>query len=95
MSFVDNICSLSACGRVSGIDMLRCIHRYSTKAEKANAINQYKTYMNNLKYSHLIKDEDGKSKRTECTKYVAHYELSRKAATEPQLLCSNDDAVEA
>lgn len=91
LSFVNNICSLSACGCVSGRDMLRCIYRYGTKKEKQDAIVKYEKYMKNLKYSHKIKNEEGESKRVQCSKYVAHYEQSCEATAEP---CLHESEIE-
>lgn len=90
-SFIDNICSIQACGKVSGEDMLRCIHRYSNKKEKEYALNKYKKYMNNLKYNHTIKTDDGKSSTTVCSKYIAHYENAEGLGTRPELSKSNDE----
>ena len=85
LSFVNNICNISACGCVSGKDMLRCIFRYGMKKEKHDAIEKYEKYMKNLKYSHKVKNEEGGSKRVYCSKYVAHLEQSNKIDTEPCL----------
>lgn len=85
LSFIDNICSLGACGRVSGMDMLRCIHRYSQKRDRSRAIAKYKSYMSNLKHTHIIKDEDGKPIRVECSKYVAHNDIVKGLPTEPKV----------
>lgn len=41
--------------------------------------------MKNITYSHLIKTEDGKSKRSWCTKYIAHDEIAKKLRTEPKI----------
>lgn len=90
-SFINNICNISACGCVSGHNMLRCILQYSRKNEYQEAVNKYNKYMKNLKYSHIIKDEEGKSIRVQCSKYVAHLEQSSGKNTEP---CLHDSEIE-
>lgn len=91
LTFVDNICSLKACGKVSGEDMLRCIHRYAHKKEKADALNKYRQYMNNLKYTHIIKTDEGESRIATCSKYVAHHENAKGLGTRPELHKSDDE----
>ena len=39
LSFIDDICSLKACGAVNAEQMLKCIHYYSTKQERRDAFN--------------------------------------------------------
>lgn len=34
MSFIDDICSIKACGSVDAEAMLKCIHRFSNKYER-------------------------------------------------------------
>lgn len=91
LSFVNSICNLSSCGKVSGEDMLRCLHRYSQKSEKAAALNKYKQHIKSTKYSHLIKKEDGKQSRVECSKYVAHVELAKNDPTEPKIHIGSEE----
>lgn len=85
MSFIDDVCSLRACGCVGGIDMLRCARQYDSKFEKKLALKDYNNWVNSLKYTHLTQEEDGKFKRVACSKHIAHLERSTGAATEPQL----------
>lgn len=91
MSFVNSICNLSSCGKVSGEDMLRCLHRYSQKSERSAALNKYKQHLKSTKYSHLIKKEDGNQSRTECTKYIAHAELAENNSTEPTIHIGSEE----
>lgn len=73
-SFLGDLCSLSAIGCVSGVDMLKCINRFNTRSEKKNAINKYNKYMNSLTYSHDTKDDEMKTIRENCSKHIAHFE---------------------
>lgn len=91
MSFVNSICNLSASGKVCGEDMLRCLHRYSQKSERVAALNKYKQHLKSTKYSHLIKKEDGKQSRVECSKYIAHYELAKNYPTEPEIHVGSEE----
>ena len=72
-SFLDNICNLGVAGSVNGIQMLKCIHRYSDKRERDAAFRKYRQFKNNYKYTHIIQGENGPEER-ECSKYVAHVE---------------------
>lgn len=92
MSFISNVGNIGVAGCVDGIQMLKCIHQYSRKEERKNAFNKYKQHVKNIRYSHLVKGEDGKLERTECTKYVAHYESAHKCNTEPKI---HDGAIES
>lgn len=85
LSFINNISNLGAVGCVDGIRMLKCIHQYSQKDERREAFIKYRQYMKNTWYSHIIKTDDGKSKRVECSKYIAHYEEVNKIGTEPEI----------
>ena len=73
-SFIEDICSIRACGSVDALRMLQCIHQYSNKYERKQAYNTYKTWKNNQKYTRFIIDEDGKRIETECSRYVFHAE---------------------
>lgn len=85
LSFIDNISSIGATGCVDGIRMLRCIHQYSARNERYEAMSRYKSHIKNTRYSHLIKTDDGTSKRVECTKYIAHDEIAKGLPTEPKI----------
>ena len=45
-SFIDDICSIKACGCVDAERMLKCIHQYSNKFERKNAIKAYREWKN-------------------------------------------------
>ena len=74
LSFIDDICSLKACGSVDAEMMLKCIHQYSTKYERKMAFNAYKNWKKEQAYTHITLNEDGNPQRTECTQYVKHAE---------------------
>lgn len=74
LSFINNIANLSACGCVDATRMLACIHQFSDKKDKKQAFKQYYNWLETKKYTHETKDELGKSKQTECSKYVYHFE---------------------
>ena len=76
MSFIDDICSIKACGAVDAEQMLKFIHRYSTKIERKQAFNEYKNWKKQQFYSHITLNENGDSQETKCTKYVKHAETS-------------------
>ena len=76
MSFIDDICSLKACGQVDAERMLKHIHMYSTKIERKQAFKQYNLWKNNIKYSHKIVNEDGNIEKRDCTKYFKHAEIA-------------------
>lgn len=74
MSFIDDICSIKACGSVNAEQMLKCIHQYSTKHERKIALNALKNWQKEQIYSHITLNENGDPQETECTKYVKHAE---------------------
>lgn len=73
-SFVEQICTLRACGTVDALQMLKCIHHYSSKKERKTALNTYYKWKEDREYSHLTINENGDPEYTKCSKYVAHYE---------------------
>ena len=73
-SFIDDICSIRACGCVDAERMLKCIHRYSTKKERKEAFNTYYDWKNNQIYTHITINEDGDPQEKECSKYVYNAE---------------------
>ena len=75
-SFLDNLCNLGVAGSVNAVQMLKYIHRYDDKDERAAAFKKYNKNLKNRKYTHLI-NEDGELVEQECSKYVAHTEASR------------------
>lgn len=85
MSFIDNVCNLSARGTVSGEDMLQVIHRYSQKSERTEALKKYNNYKKSIKYTHLINKDNGEFREQECTKYVAHSEIAKGIGIKPKI----------
>ena len=73
-SFIDDICSIRACGCVDAERMLKCIHQYSSKKERKEAFSTYYDWKNNQQYTHIIINDDGDPQRKECSKYVYHAE---------------------
>lgn len=74
MSFIDDICSIKACGSVDAVQMLKCIHRFSSKYERKMAFNAYNNWLKQQVYSHITYDENGNPQRTSCTRYFSHAE---------------------
>lgn len=74
MSFIDDICSIKACGSVNAEQMLKCIHRFSSKYERKLAFNEYYEWKKQQYYSHITFNENGDPQETECTRYVKHAE---------------------
>lgn len=73
-SFIEDICSIRACGSVNAERMLQCIHQYSNKKERKQAIKNYNTWKNNQTYTHITINEDGDKIEKTCTSYVYHVE---------------------
>ena len=73
-SFIDDICSIRACGSVDAIRMLKQIHQFSSKKERKQAFEQYNEWKNSQIYTHTILTEDGKPEQAECSKYFYHVE---------------------
>ena len=78
MSFIDDICSIKACGSVDAEQMLKCIHQYSTKYEKRQAFNQYNNWLKQQRYTHITFNEHGDPQETECSRYFKHAETMLK-----------------
>ena len=76
LSFIDDICSLKACGSVNAEQMLKCIHFYSTKHERKEAFAAYRKWRKEQFYTHTTFDENGNPQQTECTRYFKHAEKS-------------------
>lgn len=53
---------------------MKCIHRYSTKQERKQALNALKNWQKEQLYTHITLNENGDPQETECTKYVKHAE---------------------
>lgn len=73
-SFIEDICSIKACGSVDAERMLKCIHQYSSKIDKKRAFSKYYAWKNNQNYTHITINEDGKQQETGCTRYIYHVE---------------------
>lgn len=73
-SFIDDICSIKACGSVDADRMLKCIHQYSNKYDRKQAFNAYKDWKKNKIYTRTTIDENGKRIETQCTPYTYHVE---------------------
>ena len=73
-SFIDDICSIKACGSVDGEMMLKCIHQYSHKRQRKTAFNIFHNWENNRKYTHIITNEQGDPIEAECTEFVFRVE---------------------
>ena len=73
-SFIEDICSIRACGCVDAERMLKCIHQYSSKKERKEAFSIYYDWKNNQVYTHTIVDDDGDPQEKECSKSVYHAE---------------------
>lgn len=75
MSFIDDICFIRACGMVDAERMLQHIHMFSTKQERKQAFQEYRTWKKNNFHTHETFDEDGNPQQTRCTTYVKHAEI--------------------
>lgn len=73
-SFVEKLANLSACGAVTGEQMLKYIHHYSNRIERKQAFKTYQTWKNNKKYFHTTINEDGRPEERECSMYTYHVE---------------------
>ena len=90
-SFIEDICSIRACGSVDAIRMLQCIHQYSGKYEKKQALKAYNTWKSNQYYQHIITNDDGKRTEEPCTKYVYHVERMLERRELAQRLRNNQE----
>lgn len=73
-SFIEDICSIKACGSVDAERMLQCIHQYSSKRERKQAFNAYYDWKNKQIYTHITINEDGDPLELECSPYAYHTE---------------------
>lgn len=76
-TFVRDLCNVFALGCINGEQMLKCILCYDSTKLRKKALNVYKKYMKNIKYTHTIKDDDGNEIVTVCTKYVYHVDQEK------------------
>lgn len=73
-SFIDDICSIKACGSVNAEQMLKNIHHFSTKYDRKQAFKDYYKWRDNQKYTHITINDDGDPREIECTRYIYHIE---------------------
>ena len=86
-SFVEKICNLAVMGCVDAELMLKQIHQFSNKSERSTAMKDYHNWISTQHYTHLTTNDQGDVVRTECTRYIAHYEQHTKA--DPQVYYDN------
>lgn len=94
MSFIDDICSIKACGSVDAEAMLKCIHRFSNKYERKQAFGAYNNWKKQQIYSHITFNENGDPQETPCTRYVKHFETSLKRRKLLESLGPNGEGTE-
>ena len=76
-SIVGHICNLDALGCINAEQMLKCIHQYSSRRERAQSFSKYYNWKNNQIFTHETINENGDVVEQECTKYVLHAEIGR------------------
>lgn len=77
-SFIEDICNIAACGVVGWERMLQYVHQFSSKKERTAAYEKCEQHLKNIKYKHEVKDDDGNPQTQTCSKYVYHFERSRR-----------------
>lgn len=75
-SFIEDICSINACGSVDAERMLNHIHWCSNSKERKQAFRAYYKWLNEQKYTHTTINDDGKEQQDECSRYISHFEKS-------------------
>ena len=75
---IGHICNLDAMGVVNAEQMLKCIHQYSSRRERAQSFSKYYNWRNNQIYTHKTINDNGDIVETKCSRYVAHFERSSK-----------------
>ena len=93
-SFIGDIGMLRARGCIDAISILQQIHIYSTRKERKYAFKEYYSWIKRQKYIHETINEDGKTKKSPCTRYVAHAEKSLKKRNLPKNLGYNFEKLE-
>lgn len=73
-SFIEDICSIRACGSVDAERMLNKIYQYSGKHERRCAFSVYNKWKQDQIYTHITINENGDPQEKQCTKYVYHAE---------------------
>lgn len=76
MSFLENISQLKYRGVVDAKQMLKYIHRHSSKLERQQAYTSYYNWLNNQKYIHTVRNDEGELEQQPCSRYVKHFERS-------------------
>lgn len=77
-SFVENMCNLGIAGSVNDTQMMKYLHRYDDKHDRAVAFKKFKENKQNRVFKHLTRNDDGEVIEEQCTKYVAHAEQRTK-----------------
>lgn len=80
-SIVGHICNLDALGCINAEQMLKCIHQYSSRRERAQSLSKYYNWKNNQIFTHKTINDNGDIVEQECTKYVLHAEIGSKRST--------------
>lgn len=75
---IGHICNLDAMGTVNAEQMLKCIHQYSSRRERAQSFSRYYNWRSNQTYTHKTINENGDIVEEKCSRYVAHFERGGK-----------------
>lgn len=75
---IGHMCCLDVMGCINAEQMLKCIHLYSSRKERAQAFSRYYNWRNNQTYTHTTLNDDGDPIETNCTRYVSHFEAGSK-----------------
>ncbi|QOR57665.1 hypothetical protein [uncultured phage cr130_1] len=75
-NIVGHICNLDALGCINAEQMLKCIHQYSSRRDRALCFSKYYNWKNNQIYTHKTINDNGDVVEEKCSKYVAHFERS-------------------
>lgn len=75
---IGHICNLDAMGTVNAEQMLKCIHQYSSRRERAQSFSRYYNWRSNQTYTHKTINENGDIVEEKCSRYVAHFERGNK-----------------
>lgn len=78
IEFIKKICDLAAYGCINAEQMLKFIHRFSTKVERKQAFNIYNNWKRNQKYTHQTINDNGDIEERECTRFVYNAEKNNK-----------------
>ena len=75
-NIVGHICNLDVLGCINAEQMLKCIHQYSSRRDRAQCFSKYYNWKNNQMYTHKTINDNGDVVEENCSKYVAHFERS-------------------